>query len=179
MTYIQEDYYDWLCYIIELKDAPYKNVIALLHSIEFEWTVLRDENRAKDGESLRYDFVQANYGCDNDISAALNELNCKPCSVLEMMIALAIRCEIHIMSDPEYGDRTAQWFWLMMNNLGLISMTDDTFDNQQATIIISRFLNRRYKTDGTGGLFAIPGTSHNMRSAEIWYQLCWAMQENN
>lgn len=177
MNHIWEDYYDWLCYIIELNDAPYQNVINLLHSIEFEWTISHDENRAKDGESLRYDFAQVRYGHDSIV--ALDELNSAPCSVLEMMVALAIRCEIHIMSDPEYGDRTAQWFWLMIENLGLSDMTDDIFDEEQAAFIISRFLNRKYKTDGTGGLFAIPGTTRNMRRAEIWYQMCWAMQENN
>ena len=42
------------------------------------------------------------------ISAYLDN---KTCSVLEMMIALAIRCEEHIMDDPDVGNRTGQWFW--------------------------------------------------------------------
>ena len=41
-----------------------------------------------------------------------------------MMIALAIRCEEHIMDDPDAGDRTGQWFWSMLVSLGLGSMDE-------------------------------------------------------
>ena len=43
----------------------------------------------------------------------------RPCSVLEMMIALSMRCEEQIMDDPDIGNRTGQWFWDMIDNLGL------------------------------------------------------------
>lgn len=46
-------------------------------------------------------------------------LDNRPCSVLEMIIALAIRLEEHIMDDPDIGNRTGQWFWDMIVSLGL------------------------------------------------------------
>ena len=103
-------------------------------------------------------------------------LPCKitgPCSVLEMMIALAIRCEETIMDNPLYGDRTAQWFWRMMSNLGLGLMTDDIYDRDLVKQKIDRFLNREYDPDGKGGLFYIRGCAEDLRNVEIWAQLCW------
>ena len=90
-----------------------------------------------------------------------------------MMIALAIRCEENIMDDPHMGDRTGQWFWGMITNLGLGGMTDESFDIDSASRKIRRFLDRKYEPDGTGGLFTIPRCSVDLRTVEIWYQLCW------
>lgn len=53
---------------------------------------------------------------------------------LEMIIALAIRLEEHIMDDPDIGNRTGQWFWDMIVSLGLGS--EGLID------VIRRFLNR-------------------------------------
>ena len=96
-----------------------------------------------------------------------------PCSVLEMMVALAIRCEETIMDNPAYGDRTAQWFWGMIRTLGLYSMTDDRFDQEYVDMVIDRFLNRDYEPNGEGGLFKINNCKYDLRKIEIWYQLCW------
>lgn len=63
-------------------------------------------------------------------------------SVLEMLIALSIRLEEHIMDDPEIGDRTGQWFWNMITNLGLGSMDDRKFNENRVEDIVTRFLER-------------------------------------
>jgi hypothetical protein len=96
-----------------------------------------------------------------------------PCSVFEMMIALAIRCEENIMDDPSKGDRTGQWFWGMITNLGLGSMMDHRFNKIFVDDTIKRFLDRDYEPDGKGGLFRIRNTNKDLRTVEIWYQLCW------
>ena len=96
-----------------------------------------------------------------------------PCSVLEMLIALAVRCEETIMDDPRYGDRTSQWFWTMMSNLGLNHMTDDVYNQEYITDRIYDFMERRYEPDGLGGLFYIKGCKDDLRDVEIWIQLCW------
>jgi hypothetical protein len=90
-----------------------------------------------------------------------------------MMIALAIRCEESITDDPRKGDRTGQWFWGMVRNLGLGGMYNDIFDAQIADDIIERFLDREYEPDGRGGLFTIRDCDCDLRDAEIWHQLCW------
>ena len=100
-----------------------------------------------------------------------------PCSVLEMMIALAIRCEENIMDDPNIGDRTSQWFWGMVVNLGLGSMVDCRFDKQFVDETIRIFLNRKYAPNGNGGLFTIRDCDKDLRKVEIWHQLCWYLDK--
>lgn len=94
------------------------------------------------------------------ISAYLDN---KTCSVLEMMIALAIRCEEHIMDDPDVGNRTGQWFWNMIVNLGLGSMNDSKFDRAYIEENVQRFLERKYSRNGAGGLFTVNHSRYDLR----------------
>ena len=87
-----------------------------------------------------------------------------------MMVALADRCEKRIMADPDIGDRTGQWFWGMIANLGLGGMTDERFDEAKTRRIISRLLTRNYEPDGKGGLFTVANSRYDMRTVEIWFQ---------
>ena len=161
-------YMDWL-YEIICKDLfatniSYDQLLSYLSHREFTIIIPNDINRAKDGEDLRlrYQLVTGEY-FESD----------EPCSVLEMMVALAIRCEESIMDNPAYGDRTAQWFWAMIKNLGLYRMTDDNFDIDYVSSVVDRFLNREYAPNGEGGLFKINNCRYDLRDVEIWYQLCW------
>lgn len=94
------------------------------------------------------------------------------------MIALAVRCEEHIMDDPDIGDRTGQWFWNMIVSLGLGSMTDERFDGEYVDEVVDIFLNREYERNGEGGLFTVNDTDRDMRNVEIWYQMHWYLNEN-
>lgn len=100
-------------------------------------------------------------------------LDNRPCSVLEMLIALAFRCEEHIMTDPDIGNRMGQWFWNMIVSLGLGSMSDSRFDAAYTDDVISRFMNRKYKRNGEGGLFTVERCKYDMRTVEIWWQMNW------
>ena len=77
------------------------------------------------------------------------------------------------MDDPDVGDRTSKWFWLMMENMGLGFMSDNVFDKDEAIEKIDIFLDRRYKRNGEGGLFTIKNPRRDLRKVEIWYQMCW------
>jgi hypothetical protein len=142
-----------------------------LHETEFIYLLPNDRNRAEDGIDLRYRYA-ITHGYEDDYDIILGYLS-GPCSVLEMMIALSIRCEENIMDDPNVGNRTGQWFWDMVVNLGLGSMLDDRFDKRIVDRVIERFLNREYEPDGKGGLFTVRNCRHDLRHFEIWYQLCW------
>lgn len=178
MTYkdrIINEYFNWM-YDLMCKDRypkqiSYKKLFMYLHSTEFRYLISRDENRAEDGVDLRYRFALTN-GHGDSSDAVLKYLD-GPCSVLEMMVALSIRCEETIMDDPDVGDRTSQWFWGMIVNLGLGSMTDDRFDKWKVENAVNKLLDRQYDPDGKGGLFRIKNCNRDMRTAEIWYQLCW------
>lgn len=166
-------YFDWLVDEVCFGKVSYRKLLSYLHSVKFRWDrhIIGDANRARDGENLRYRMCseEASDVTRREVDRYLGG----PCSVLEMMIALAIRCEETIMDDPLYGDRTGQWFWGMMNNLGLGGMYDDNFDIDKVQWIVDRFLNRDYKPNGEGGLFTIRHCDEDLRDVEIWTQLCW------
>ena len=172
---IINDYFNWLSELVckkrFAKDISYRKLLARLHDTEFIFSIPRDGNRAADGEELRYRFALTN-GYEDSYRKILKYL-AGPCSVLEMMVALAIRCEETVMDDPGVGDRTDQWFWGMVTSLGLGSMVDSRFDKQFVDDTINRFLDREYKPDGRGGLFTIKHCDRDLRTVEIWYQLCW------
>lgn len=167
---INDEYFNWLCELIDnrrfAKSVSYRKLLMHLHNIEFTWFVPHDDNRADDGVQLRrrYALVQNDMSLTRHISG--------PCSVLEMMVALAVRCET-IMDDTLMGDRTGQWFWGMIHNLGLSPMNDSTFDRDFVDDVIARLLNREYEPDGKGGLFTVRHCPRDMRTVEIWCQLSW------
>lgn len=168
---INYKYLDWMYRLVcEKKRVSYRNLLNYLHGKEFTYILGLDGNRAEDGIDLRYRFA---YEFKYPDSYVASYLDTKPCSVLEMLIALSMRCEEHIMDDPDIGNRTGQWFWSMIRNLGLIGMTDENFNEHHANRIIDRFLNRKYDRDGQGGLFIIPNCNRDLRSVEIWYQMMW------
>lgn len=168
---INDEYFEWLFNLVcgerFSKNVSYRKLLTHLHSITFTYSIPNDVNRAEDGIDLRYRFTLSR-NC-TDMLGYLDG----PCSVLEMIAALSIRCEETIMDNPDIGDRTTQWFWHMITNLGLGAMTDDNFDRRTVEDIVSRFLNREYDPDGRGGLFTIRHCPQDLRNVEIWYQLCW------
>ncbi len=162
-------YFEWICSKIECP-ANYSKLMSYLYDKEFVYTIAMDGNRYDDGIDLRYTFGDQERIDQRIISSVIDD---HPCSMLEMMAALAVRCETHIMSNSEYGDRTGEWFWGMIKNLGLDMMTDSCFDLNKADSIINRLLEHKYACNGAGGLFTVNSKAHDMRRAEIWYQMCW------
>ena len=168
---INDEYFDWLCEVVDSKrfskHVSYRKLLMHLHNIEFTWFIPYDDNRADDGIMLRRKYALAHH------DEGLSDYISGPCSVLEMMAALAIRCEESIMDDTLFGNRTGQWFWGMIRNLGLSPMNDSNFDADFVDDVIARFLNREYEPDGKGGLFTIKNCDHDLRTVEIWRQLSW------
>lgn len=172
---INNEYFDWLCDLISdacrFKRNSYRRLLSHLHCYRFEYTIEMDSNREGDGKGLRYRFYTENtegYTLEM-VEGALDG----DCSILEMMVGLATRCEQTIMDNPAIGDRTAQWFWGMIANLGLGGMTDRKYDRVYVTEVLERFLKREYEPDGKGGLFTIKNIDEDLRNVEIWHQLCW------
>lgn len=173
-------YFDWMYSLVcdnqYCEAESYRKLLYQLHCIEFIYTIPMDANRADDGIDLRYQF---GYECDIDRPAIARYIDDRPCSMLEMLVALASRCETHIMYDPEIGDRTGLWFWSMIRNLGLGDMTDDNFDEELVDYTITNFLDHNYEPDGRGGLFTLKCFDRDLRGVEIWYQLNWYLNEFN
>lgn len=171
MNDISKDYFDWLCKLIDYRGKVkiYKKTLALLHEQDFIYILPKDGNRFEDGIDLRYRYGHEHHISYDDISDKLD----KPCSVFEMMVALAVRCEDHIMYDPDRGERQSKWFWVMFDNLGLRPMTNSKFEECYPEIleIIDRLNYRKYEPDGEGGLFTTSDPTKNMLEEEIWYQM--------
>lgn len=170
---IEKEYFEWMLGIIGdddcLEDNSYRKLLTYLHQTPFKYRIRKDISRAKDGIDLRRRFAHdyENVGI-SEVETYLNG----PCTILEMMIALSFKCE-DIMNDPALGDRTSQWFWKMIINLGLGPMTDGMFDFDVVEDIIDIFIRRKYEPDGRGGLFTVRRAPRDLRDVEIWTQMLW------
>lgn len=162
----EDRYFEWLVEKINHGGIAkgYYHLLDYLYYKKFEWADEYDENRATDGEKLREDF-----GWDGHFDG---------CSCLEMMIALAERCEHTIMGDPNEPDRSYKWFWAMLENLGLTSFDDRAFKYDLVDDIVEDWLHHRYKRNGIGGLFPLKNPPRDMRNVEIWFQMCAWLNEN-
>lgn len=164
--YVQNGYFEWIYDVVggnrESPYMSYRKLLMYLHDVEFRYSIPKDENRAHDGVDLRYRYEYSTHRSESEYLDG-------PCSVLEMMVALAIRTE-EIMDNPHIGDRTGQWFWGMIISLGLGSMTDNRFNREEAEEIIEKFLNRKYDRNGKGGLFTVKNTDVDFRKIEIVHQ---------
>lgn len=163
---IIDRYFEYLCGMAGTpRKGSYRKLLMRLHDTAFYFSMGLDEDRAQDGINLRYKFAFENGIHDID------DYIYTPCSVLEMMVALAYRMDEQIMYDDELGDRTGTWFWGMVKSLGLFSMTDDNFDRDYVDDRLAIFMDRHYDAEGHGGLFTVEHGKTDMRELTIWYQM--------
>ena len=180
MPNLRERYFDWMISKITLESklidpANYSRLLEYLYNRSFEYYILpMDGNRSEDGIDLRYTFGYEQNIDQHEIERCLDH---RDCSILEMMVALAIKAE-NIVGDSSLGDRTGIWFWNMMQSLGLLMIGDDRHYNAPRVIFaIDCFLNHDYSVNGKGGLFTVNDPPHDMRDTEIWNQMCWFLNE--
>lgn len=161
---IFEEYKNWIREVIGNID---QTMFDFLMHREFVWIMPMDSNRFDDGISLRYCF-----GAEKRIPQTViaSQLDIFPCTMLEMIVALSIKME-EIMANDEIGNRTGLWFDQMVDNLGLTKLRGSDFTNGTADRIIDIFLNRKYSSDGSGGLFKTQDPRIDQRKIEIWYQM--------
>lgn len=151
----------------------YKHLLRGLYSREFYSPLELDSNRASWGIWLRRRYM------NNDEAAMIG-----PCSVLEMMIALAEQIDDH--SELNNEECIKRYFWMMVENLGLLGLTDFAWGPNMESEFNNRIdilLDRKYGEDGVGSLFPIQNYPidpmvcssrgrTNMRERDIWAQRC-------
>lgn len=174
MRSLEDRYFDWICCIaMDGKAEDYQKLLRYLFEKDYRYTHPRDGNREAHGLDLRYRFGYLMEVSSTEIACELDD---KPCSLLEMMVALSITIEENVMRDFDIGDRTHEWFIDMINSLG-INMSDDIFSYPVADAAVERFFNRDYAPNGAGGLFTLRHPNDDMRRVEIWYQAMWWIDE--
>ena len=164
-------YFDWLVYQIApdfAKRDRYIDLFFALYSAEFFWVIPRDKNRASDGLDLR-DRYERETGLYADLYG--------PCNCLELFVALAIRCENELMYDPDFGDRTEQWFWMILENLGLDREDNLHFDFDETDDILYRFMNREYGIGGKYCAFPCKKSLSVLKKMELAYQMNYFLKE--
>ena len=101
---LRKKYFIWMCQIVDtnrkINVGSYRSLLEELNNIDFYAILPMDENRADDGIELRYQFGR---DCGYPASMIASMLDVTPCSVLEMMVALALRGEHHVAEDTIYG----------------------------------------------------------------------------
>lgn len=173
---IEADYFQWLCglVMIDEPDHSYWVLAKELHVRRFVWTIPNDDNRNKDGEKLREIFADESFYDNCDCLRG-------PASVLEVLIGIAKRME-SILYDPKMGDRTVNWFWELIENLGLQRFTDEEYYLNGGPILVDQILSiwmhRSYKKTGVGGIFPLKNAKKDQKKVEIWYQMHAYLAEN-
>lgn len=157
-----ERYFNFLLSMLDLqrfsRKITFKKLLVKLFETQYQSNIPNDINRVHDAIRFR------------DIMYDGPHIT-QPVSVLEVMISLAIRCE-DIMQDESFGNRTPQWFWLMLNNIGLSGMYDAVYDEEYVEDVLHTFLTHQYEPTGKGSLFVDLNTTDDFRYLELWSQMC-------
>lgn len=183
MNRIEVIYLPWLLKFVadERLMERYQILFHELYSTPFNHRGMKehDFDRSMDGKNLRWRFERTHERDISHISAVeFMEFEDRQCSMLEMLIALALRIEEGMTADTRQGDRTGQWFWEMLTNLGIGYMSDIRFDKSTYKTCIDRFHSYSYTSEGKGCLFRAPDkTINDMKNLDIWYQMCAHVNE--
>lgn len=166
---LDEAYFTWLYSQVGSVDLrnrskTYWKLLTLLYKKEFIWsTIEKDGNRAQDGRDLRQEFL--------DVTGTIMDepgWTDFPCSMLELMVALSRKLAFQGEGKP------SDWFWGLIENLGLIECTDTTdVDQEIIEHILDKVIYREYAKNGAGGLFPLQRHSRrdkDQTQVELWYQ---------
>lgn len=187
MSFLVDDYVYYLYRIVQNGGENHRKLCIELFKNRFFITrsaPKRDVDREKDGLELRKEWSYEIHKLDNiirdeypgdDLDYGMYTI---PCTMLEMIIGVSKRMSEQLM-DEDGEDKTAQYFWEIIGNLGLDCWDDDNFgwETGLAPKNIGKtceiLCKRQYNPDGTGGgMFPMPGIlGINQKKMEIWYQM--------
>lgn len=169
-------YLIWKCKLEkEKRMAP---VFEILNDIPFRYTLKRDENRLGDGLFLRNDKngfkIPDEFMDDIDI---LEEFDTRSPSVMEVLVALAIRVDNEIIGDPA-DPHPEEFFMEMIKNLGLDRLRKGCHKEHEIIKIIQIWINREFESNGRGSPFPVRYDHRDQRDLEIWDQMNSYVCEN-
>lgn len=167
---MQARYFNYLLSKVGMLHSEYTQLCLYMSKIEFRWdyTIELDGDRAEEGKALRVLYYKETGSNNTGLSLA-------PCTVLEMLVALAMGME-EIMGEPG-NDHPERWFNDMIFNLGLSEMTDDNYNEYFVSDAIGKWMMRDYDKNGHGGLFPLSYKRRDQRRVPIWEQAGAYMSE--
>lgn len=164
-------YGNWLIEKINNRHShKYTKLLHFLHESPFIAYLDRDEDRLEDGIMLRDEFCSEN-------KVPIYIFDYQYCTVLEMLVALALRIDNEWNGDPG-EEHPEKIFWEMLKNLKLDKFTDQKFDNDRVLEILGIWITRGFDYDGNGSIFPLKDTNRDQRNCEIWKQMQEYLSEN-
>ena len=164
MPTIAARYFAWLCSFVCFDNSKryfsgdYKRLLSDLFMAHFRVVNPMDSNRYSDGINMRYRFGEE-VGIDDRVIAA--ELDTRDCSILEMMVSLAIRFDEQVVGDDK--NRVGEWFWDAIDDLRLGSMSDSYYDEDYVRWVIDVF-------NDCGTLYDVKEMGL-LSTHDIWWQI--------
>lgn len=173
MDELWDDYLQYLIWRGGLQRyVKYGRLFEIMHDINFNCILERDDNRYDDGVELRDEYT-----IPDDYYDFINEFMNRPCSVLEMLLGLAIRVDDEFIGDPA-EEHPEIFFMEMIKNLGLDRFKGDRYRDVDVVKIVLRWINREFEKDGRGSPFPIKYDCRDQRYLEIWDQMNVYISEN-
>lgn len=150
--------------------SEFSQLLSYLYDLEFVSHNHLDDIRKEKIEELRDDFFyeQGDYSCNDFMDYP---------TVLELMVSMCYSME-DVMRNSAYGNRTGEWFWMMIINLGLEDSDNDNFDAEYARKVIERWIEREFNADGVGSPFPLREPPCDLRGVDIWRMFLWYVNEN-
>lgn len=171
---LDELYFIWLSSLVSDSNVrepslTHEKLLKQLFTKEFVWIIPNDDNRMEDGKDLRVEFISRE-GL-GEVDPNWMQLGC---SVLELMIGLARHLEFM------GGGEADQWFWQLVENLGLSKFNDKRrYPRGHIDEILDSVIWRTYNPNGLGGFFPLQNPDEDQTRVELWYQLCSYVNERN
>lgn len=162
------------------EDIQKVKLCKLMFDTDFRWDpdiCPEDETQATNGMDLRHRYAEdvgkESGKSDRDIDRIWKSVHGK-CSVLEFLVHLCNRLD-EMTNEEESGSTIGKFFDRFLENLEI----DITSGEDEWRDIIDRFMDRKYKENGSGGgLFPLKNTVKDMRKVAIWYQMNYWVTEN-
>ena len=169
MTNKQRKYFEFLVEAVELDDRTeqFSMLLEYLFKVPFvlDENYILDEDRVQNGLSMRERYA-AEYVGSRKYYEFLESFG-DGISVLEFFVSLSEK-----MSEAIYFDsHLSEFFWIIIDNLGLNCMNDDEFDQEIVDDILEKLFSRQYRRDGSGGgMFYVPNSGKNLTKMDFMAQ---------
>lgn len=176
-------YFEYVLEKVGAEKASEHALCKVLHDILInpEDTDLIDETRYDDVDEMRVNYLDF-VGRDSLFEDEIDELLTNLPSMLELLVVLSVKIEDKVMSNPIYGDRTAKWFWTMIENLDIspenVYSYEGGVDANYVRNVCDRWLSGNYDRKGVGSPFPLKKPHCDVRVLSIWEHAMAYFNEN-